>query len=110
MRLLLRRILEAIPGLESTLADGGQETLRLVADRSYDLILLDLLMPGVGGIEVLTRIRNSPANKATPVIIVSVMADPHTQIACRSLGVSDYVVKPVERQALLRAVQGVLPE
>ena len=110
MRLLLRRILESIPGLESTLADGGPQTLSLVADHSYDLILLDLLMPGVGGIEVLTRIRNSAANKTTPVIIVSVMADQHTQIACRSLGVSDYVVKPVERQALLRAVKGVLPE
>jgi len=108
MRLLLRRILESMPGLEFTLADGGNTSLSLVADHSYDLILLDLLMPGVGGIEVLTRIRNSKANKTTPVIVVSVMADQHTQIACRSLGVSDYVVKPVERQALLSAVKGVL--
>jgi CheY-like chemotaxis protein len=109
MRLLLRRILESsIPGLELTLADGGNASLSLVADHSYDLILLDLLMPGVGGIEVLTRIRNSKANKTTPVIIASVMADQHTQIACRSLGVSDYVVKPIERQALIKAVKSVL--
>jgi CheY-like chemotaxis protein len=108
MRLLLRRILESLPGLEFTLADGSDESLRLVADHSYDLILLDLLMPGVGGIEVLTRIRNSKANKTTPVIIASVMADQHTQIACRSLGVSDYVVKPIERQALIKAVKAVL--
>ena len=108
MRLLIRRILESIPGLEFTLADGGNASLSLVADHSYDLILLDLLMPGVGGIEVLTRIRNSKANKTTPVIIASVMADQHTQIACRSLGVSDYVVKPIERQALLKAVKSVI--
>jgi CheY-like chemotaxis protein len=108
MRLLLRRILESLPGLEFTLADGSDESLRLVADHSYDLILLDLLMPGVGGMEVLTRIRNSKANKTTPVIIASVMADQHTQIACRSLGVSDYVVKPIERQALIKAVKAVL--
>jgi len=108
MRLLLRRILESIPGLEFTLADGGDASLSLVADHSYDLIVLDLLMPGVGGMEVLTRIRNSKANKTTPVIIASVMADQHTQIACRSLGVSDYVVKPIERQALIRAVNSVL--
>lgn len=43
-------------------------------------------------------------------MVVSVMAARHTQIACRSPGVSDYVVKPVERQALLRAVKGILPE
>ena len=48
------------------------------------------------------------ANKTTPVIVVSMMADQHTQIACRSLGVSDYVVKPIERPALLRAVKGAL--
>ena len=108
MRLLLRRHLESIPGLEFTLADGGDASLSLVADHSYDLILLDLLMPGVGGMEVLTRIRNSKANRATPVIIASVMADQHTQIACQSLGVSGYVVKPIERQALIKAVTSVL--
>ena len=104
MRLLLRRILESNPSLELTLADGCQEALALAAEHTYDLILLDLLMPGIGGIEVLSRIRNSSPNKATPVIIVSVMSDPDTKIVCKSLGVSDYVVKPIERNAVLAAV------
>jgi two-component system response regulator ResD len=108
IRLLLRRILESNPVLEMTLADGGEEALRLAAERSYDLILLDLLMPGVGGIEVLTRLRSGSANKKTPIIIVSVLADAHTKIACQSLGVSGYLAKPIDRAAVIDAVNRVI--
>lgn len=108
IRLLLGRILESIPALEVTFADGCEAALRLAAERTYDLILLDLLMPGIGGIEVLSRIRHASSNKATPVIIVSVISDPETRIVCQSLGVRAYVVKPVDRNALLAAVNAQL--
>lgn len=108
MRLLLRRILESNPQLEITLVNGGDEALKLTADRVYDLILLDLLMPGIGGIEVLTRIRSASANKKTPVIIVSVMTDAPTKVACASLGVSDYLEKPIDREAVLAAVNSAI--
>jgi two-component system response regulator ResD len=108
IRLLLRRILESNPALEMTLADGGEEALKLAAERSYDLILLDLLMPGLGGIQVLTQLRSGSTNKKTPVIIVSVLTDPHTKMACQSLGVSGYLVKPLDRQAVIDAVSGVV--
>jgi DNA-binding response OmpR family regulator len=104
IRLLLRRILEAIPALEVTFAEGCEEAVRLTAERSFDLVLLDLLMPGIGGIEVLKRIRGESANKATPVIVVSVMSDPATKVVCQSLGVSDYIVKPIDRKVVLAAV------
>ena len=107
IRLLLRRVLESNPALSMTLADGGDEALKLAAEHTYDLILLDLLMPGIGGIEVLTRIRDRSANSKTPVIIVSIMADAPTRIACESLGVSDYLVKPIDREAVLAAVNRV---
>ncbi len=107
-RLLLGRILEAVPDLETTLAESGEVALKLLAERPFDLILLDLMMPGIGGIEALTRIRNSKANKKTPVIVVSVLADTPTKNVCRSMGVVEYIVKPIERQALIKAVQGAL--
>jgi CheY-like chemotaxis protein len=106
--LLLRRILESNPALELTLATGGEEALKLAAERSYDLILLDLLMGEVGGIEVLTRLRSGQVNKKTPVIIVSVLADAHTKMACQSLGVSGYLVKPIDREAVIDAVNGAV--
>src|SRR5258706_16376218 len=108
IRLLLRRILESNPALEMTLAGGGDEALKLTAERTYDLILLDLLMPGLGGIGVLTRIRGGSTNKKTPVIIVSVLADAPTKIACQSLGVSGYLVKPIDREAVINAVNGAV--
>jgi PleD family two-component response regulator len=108
MRLLLRRVLESVPALEVTLADGHEQAMKMASERAFDLILLDLLMPGVDGIEVLKRIRRESANKATPVIVVSVLADPDTKIVCQALGVSDYIVKPIERNALLAAVKSQL--
>ena len=108
MRLLLARILEPNPGLQVTLAESGEAALKLATERPFDLILMDLLMPGIGGIEALTRMRKSSANKTTPVIIVSMMADSDTEIVCRSLGVKDYVVKPITREAVIKAVKGAL--
>lgn len=108
VRLLLQRILESIPGLEFTLAAGSEEAVRLAKEHQYDLILLDLLMPGFDGIEVLTRIRAASANQETRVIIVSVMEDPDTRIVCQSLGVRDYVVKPIKRAELTAAVRAQL--
>lgn len=108
MRLLLRRVVEAIPQVEVTLADGCDQALQFAARQRYDLILLDLLMPGVGGIEVLNRIRAGAHNAQTPVIIVSVMSDSATRIVCQSLGASDYVVKPIERERVVAAVRAQL--
>ncbi len=108
MRLLLGRYVASIPGTEVTLAGGCEEALRLTRDSGYDLILLDLLMPGIGGIEVLNRVRAGSLNAQTPVIIVSVMADADTKNVCKSLGIDDYIVKPVERESLVAAVKARL--
>ena len=105
MRLLLGHYVASIPGTEITLAGGCEEALRLTRDHGYDLILLDLMMPGVGGIEVLNRVRAGSRNVQTPVIVVSVLADPDTKIVCQSLAISDYIVKPVVREDLVAAVK-----
>ena len=107
-RILLERILESVPTLDVTLADDGDAAVSLAGKERYDLILLDLLMPGMGGIEVLGRIRGGSPNSKTPVIIVSVMDDAPTKIACESLGVSDYIVKPIRRDAVIAAVKGAI--
>ena len=108
MRLLLGRTVEALPNVEITLAGTCDEALRLTGRHGYDVILLDLLMPGIGGIEVLKAIRTSSLNRKTPVIIVSVMADEDTKIVCRSLGIGGYVVKPIVRETLIAAVKAQL--
>jgi two-component system, NtrC family, response regulator AtoC len=107
IRLLIGRVLEGVAA-EVTLADGPAQAARLLAGGAYDLILLDLLMPEEGGIQLLTRLRGMPDHRTTPVIIVSVISDPETRIVCQSLGVRDYVVKPFQRDALLNAVRAQL--
>jgi CheY-like chemotaxis protein len=107
IRLLIGRVLEGVAA-EVTLADGPAQAASLLAGGAYDLILLDLLMPEEGGIQLLTRLRSMPDHRTTPVIIVSVISDPETRIVCQSLGVRDYVVKPFQRDALLNAVRAQL--
>jgi DNA-binding response OmpR family regulator len=105
MRLYLAHILATTLKVEVTLAGTCEQALRLAAKNAYDAILLDLLMPGVGGFEVLKELRRASSNVATPVIIVSVLADTATRTRCISLGANAYLVKPVERNGLIATVQ-----
>jgi DNA-binding response OmpR family regulator len=105
MRLFLARTLSTGMKAEVTLAGTCEQALRFAATSVYDAILLDLLMPGVGGFEVLAGIRRASANTATPVIIVSVLSDQATKDRCMKAGASAYVTKPVERNSLIATVQ-----
>jgi DNA-binding response OmpR family regulator len=106
MRLFLARILANGLKAEVTLAGTCEQALRMAGNYAYDAILLDLLMPGVGGFEVLREIRRASPNVATPVIIVSVLSDQATKDRCMRAGASAYVVKPVERNSLIATVKG----
>jgi DNA-binding response OmpR family regulator len=105
MRLFLARILARSLRLEVTLAGTCEQALRLAGNYAYDAILLDLLMPGVGGFEVLREIRANSPNSATPIIIVSVLADPGMRERCMKAGANAYIVKPPERNALVATVK-----
>jgi two-component system copper resistance phosphate regulon response regulator CusR len=105
MRLYLARILATVLKVEVTLAGTCEQALRLARDFAYDAILLDLLMPGVGGFEVLKEIRRASPNTATPVIIVSVLSDQATRERCMRMGANAYVVKPIERNSLIATVK-----
>ncbi len=107
-RLLLARLLTADLGVEAQLAGTCEQALRLAEGTTYDAILLDLLMPGMGGIGVLGEIRASATNGATPVIVVSVLGDQATIDRCLAAGASAYHVKPVRRAELVAAVRAQL--
>jgi DNA-binding response OmpR family regulator len=106
MRLFLARIVANGLKAEVTLAGTCEQALRMAGNYAYDAILLDLLMPGVGGFEVLRAIRRASPNVATPVIIVSVLSDQATKDRCTRAGANAYVVKPVERHSLIATVKG----
>ena len=108
MRLLIARFLVKGMNIEPQLAGTCEQALRLARNYAYDAILLDLLMPGIGGYEVLKEIRRASANTATPVLIISVLADQETNDRCIAAGADGFLVKPVERRALLYAVKALL--
>lgn len=104
IRLLLARLLTSDLDVEVTLAGTCEQALRLAGSFAYDAILLDLLMPGVGGIEVLQSLRAGSPNAATPIIIVSVLSEPDTVERCLQAGANAFLVKPVERNSLIALV------
>lgn len=114
MRLLLAQFIGQDLRAEVTLAGTCEAALRLARENTYDVILLDLMMPGIGGVEVLRRIRADSANKSTAVIVVSILAGApeggeHMSIVhARALGANAVVPKPVHRGYLLSTVKAHL--
>ena len=104
-RLLLARILTTDMDVEITLAGTCEQAVRLGGSFAYDAILLDLMMPGIGGFGVLKALRANSANRATPIIIVSLLSEPDTVSRCMQAGATAYVVKPVERNSLVATVK-----
>lgn len=107
-RLLLARILEQELGLQSVLAGTCEEALRITKQRSFDIILLDLVMPGIGGFEVLRAIRSRSANIDTPVVVLSVLDDHASVERCMALKAHAFVTKPINRDILAGLVRAQL--
>jgi CheY-like chemotaxis protein/HPt (histidine-containing phosphotransfer) domain-containing protein len=91
--------------------DGSQCLAEIEASRSagqpYDLLLLDQVMPGMSGLEVVERLRGSGLESATIVMLTSLDQKGHRE-RCRALGVGEYLVKPVSPSTLLEAIIGVV--
>ncbi|HET8654122.1 MAG TPA: response regulator [Longimicrobiaceae bacterium] len=88
--------------------DGG-EALELLRAHAYDLVLLDVLMPGVDGVQVLERMRREPALATIPVIMISALDEMESVVHCIERGAVDYISKPFD-PVLLRARIGTTLE
>ena len=104
-RLLLASMMSKDLGVDAQLAGTCEQAVRLASNYAYDAILLDLLMPGIGGQAVLAEIRQATPNAGTPVIIVSVVGDKMTIDACIAAGANAYHIKPVRRAELVATVK-----
>jgi class 3 adenylate cyclase len=100
-RLLLARTLAAL-GHDVAMSSSGREALELMRLRDPDIVLLDVVMPEMDGIDVLERIKRDPALRAVPVIMVSALEDFDSVVRCIELGAEDYLQKPFD-PVLLRA-------
>jgi CheY-like chemotaxis protein len=107
-RLLIGRIAVQELGARVTLAGTCEEALHLALEKKFDVVLLDLLMPGIGGYEVLRRVRAEGANRATPVLVVSVMANHESIERCRQLGATAFLAKPIDRELVTTMLRSIL--
>ncbi len=92
-------------GHEVATCEDGEGALAMLEDSAFDLILLDLLMPGMSGIDVLAELKRRPHTAMLPVIMVSALDEVDSAVRCIESGADDYLTKPIN-PVLLRARMG----
>lgn len=93
-------------GYEVMVAHDGQDGLRK-AQEIPDIILLDIMLPGINGVEILRELRSNEKTKAIPVIVVSAKSEETDQVVGFSLGADDYVTKPFSVKVLLQRIKAL---
>src|SRR5918993_1452537 len=91
-------------GFVITEADSGLRALELISEQEFDLVLLDVMMPGVDGFEVLRRVRTQHSPLELPVIMVTAKSQSEDVVQALELGANDYVTKPVDFAVALARV------
>ena len=83
----------------------GESGLQRATGGGYLLVVLDVMLPGINGFEVLRRLKDSPSTAAVPVIVLTTTDDPREIERCYELGCNVYITKPVEYDAFIEAVR-----
>ena len=87
---------------------NGEQALDCLLGSEYDAILLDVMMPGMDGFELLTRLRERPAYTRAPVVFLTAKDEPFDRVSGLSLGADDYIAKPFLPQELVLRATAVL--
>jgi two-component system cell cycle response regulator DivK len=106
-RILARDMLES-RGYETLETTTGEEGIRLAREHQPALVLLDIHLPGIDGIETFRRLRADPATAAIPVIAVTASAMPDDQAHIEEVGFDRYLSKPINIKVFLVAVKEVI--
>lgn len=101
--LAVKEILK-INGYDSEICDSGTEAIERIRENSYDLILMDIMLPGIDGFQILKKI----SYKEVPVILVTARQDLVDKLYGFQLGAEDYIIKPFDMMELLARVEVAL--
>jgi DNA-binding response OmpR family regulator len=104
----LLRVHLASAGHEVLTAEDAVLGLRAIIDNAPDLILLDLSVPYLDGFEMIAALRSDAATREIPVIVLTGRGDDETYTEARRLGAAQLLTKPVERDLLIKAIDGQL--
>ena len=95
-------------GYDITVANDGLEALKILMDKTFDLILLDVMMPNMDGWDTLKAIRNNKKTQYIPVIMITAVSEDQKVVSGLKIGADDYIVKPFILPNLLARVEAVL--
>ncbi len=104
--LLARRLRKE--GQRADIAESGQRALEMTGLHAYDLILLDLMMPGISGYEVLMKLKEQPATAGIPVIMISAFSEMESVVRCLEAGAEDFLPKPINPTLLSARIDSSL--
>jgi len=93
-------------GYEVDIADSAESAFKLLEVKSYDLIITDIILPGISGIELLTKYRKT--NPAQKVIIITAYASLVTAVEAIKAGACDFIIKPLMHDEMKRVVRNAL--
>ncbi|HVC78139.1 MAG TPA: hybrid sensor histidine kinase/response regulator [Candidatus Micrarchaeaceae archaeon] len=105
--LLLDTLLKSLDYSVTTMQDPV-EALELAETSPPDLVLVDLQMPGVGGLEICRRLKAAPTTRLVPVLVVTAMDSREHRLAALDMGADDFLAKPVDRVELIARVRSLL--
>jgi DNA-binding response OmpR family regulator len=107
----IRRVLSAIlgsRGYEVMMASDGNQGLSELGNEDVDLVILDLMMPGANGLEILSKIRTDPLRSETPVIILTAKGQDTDREAALAGGANDFLTKPFSPKKLIARIEEIL--
>ena len=95
-------------GFDTSVASSGEEGLMLAEKHNFDLIILDVMMPAMDGIEVCERIREIPRNEDSIILFLTARGEDYSQIAGFEAGADDYITKPIRPKVLVSKIKAIL--
>jgi two-component system chemotaxis response regulator CheY len=97
-------------GYEPVFAENGIDALEKLASTSVNLVVTDLNMPYMDGIEFLKNLRSEPGSATLPVVMVTTEADPEERERALAAGANDYIIKPVTAEMVSKSIKHILKQ
>jgi two-component system chemotaxis response regulator CheY len=110
MRMFVAAALESVGDFEITAAPSGFEALKVLPRIRFDLIITDINMPDINGLELVRFVKDSPQYRETPLLIISTEGRERDRAKGLSLGADDYLVKPFAPEQLITVCRKLLAQ
>ena len=108
MRQLIVFALKRIRGLKITEANDGVDGLKKISADKFDLILTDINMPIMDGLKLVSLVRNDPAHKDVPIVIITTEGATEDKDRAMAIGANDYITKPIQTIKIIEVAKRLL--